>query len=351
MTEEPTAGHNGTLAMIVKQTGLPSTLKGHAQRVIIRWLAGTIAHPYFQNVRENLDTIEGRSRVNMMLAEEVGRQALTDPEQIERAKARFLGDTFRKQENVEAVATAAAVKIEAQADAETEGKPAEEPSADFMNAFTHEAENASSEQLRDRLAAILAGEIKRPGTFSKSVLRLAGEIDQQSLAQFHKVLENRVQKYIVTPPDWNTGEMYITGLHLSDLGLVSGASGTSHNFKPDENLNGFMVGTRHGIVIKFKVDTAMMQSSIWILTKVGLCFANLLPETDERIPLRRLATELDKANVRQIVVGRVTPISGEKVNVSYDEIVYSEPAHHVGPVKSGLIGVSAQAPPIDFKNP
>ena len=58
---------------------IPNTIRGRFQRLALKWLAGGIAHPYIREVRDNLDTLEGRSKVNMMLAEEVGRQALGDP--------------------------------------------------------------------------------------------------------------------------------------------------------------------------------------------------------------------------------------------------------------------------------
>ena len=53
-------------------------------------------------------------------------------------------------------------------------------SADWLNYFGDFAEKASSEELQSLWGKILAGEIRKPGSFSRKTLRFIAELDQES---------------------------------------------------------------------------------------------------------------------------------------------------------------------------
>ena len=76
----------GDIGKLLGQGDVAKTLLAETRRAIFRLIAGGIGLPYYEKIRENLDTIEGRSRINALVAEEVGRQAIADPEFMERAK-------------------------------------------------------------------------------------------------------------------------------------------------------------------------------------------------------------------------------------------------------------------------
>ena len=61
--------------------------------------------------------------------------------------------------------------------------------ADWLNYFDGYAEKASSENVRDLWARVLAGEIRRPGSFSRATLRLLAELDQRMAAWFQQETE------------------------------------------------------------------------------------------------------------------------------------------------------------------
>lgn len=290
-------------SIVIKQTGLPSTLKGHAQRLLMRWLAGALANPYFQTIRDNLDTMEGRSRVSMMMAEEVGRQAIADPEQLERAKARFLSEVSRKQGNVEAIASLTAEKIE-EAPTSSTPEPSAEPSPDWMNAFTREAEDASSDELRERLASILAGEIQKPGTFSRSTLRLIGEIDREILIKFQEVLQNRIGNRVYAPDEWSSGRMYLIGLEMLEHGLIN-SNMSSNSFTISDSKKEAITGNEYGVVVTFSDRVIANSFQIWTLSRSGLEISNLLEKNDERIPLKLLASKMNKTGIEEIYLGKI----------------------------------------------
>ena len=55
---------------------------------------------------------------------------------------------------------------------------------DWLNTFESEACQKSSEEMQERFARVLAGEIKNPGTFSIRAIKLLGEIDSETASTF-----------------------------------------------------------------------------------------------------------------------------------------------------------------------
>lgn len=55
---------------------------------------------------------------------------------------------------------------------------------DWISTWENEACQKSSEDMQERFARMLAGEIKRPGTFSIRSVRLLGQIDQETASAF-----------------------------------------------------------------------------------------------------------------------------------------------------------------------
>lgn len=55
---------------------------------------------------------------------------------------------------------------------------------DWLNTFENEACQKSSEEMQERFARILAGEIKRPGSYSIRAIKLLGEIDSDIASIF-----------------------------------------------------------------------------------------------------------------------------------------------------------------------
>ncbi len=55
---------------------------------------------------------------------------------------------------------------------------------DWLNTFENEACQKSSEEMQERFARILAGEIKKPGSFSIRAVKLLGQIDSETASIF-----------------------------------------------------------------------------------------------------------------------------------------------------------------------
>ena len=66
----------------------------------------------------------------------------------------------------------------------SEGNNQAEISSDWLNSYEDIAENMSSDEMQTRFAKILAGEIKRPSSFSIKSVKLLAEIDTQTASLF-----------------------------------------------------------------------------------------------------------------------------------------------------------------------
>ena len=76
------------------------------------------------------------------------------------------------------------------ADSSTQGADSGEEKViddDWLNSFETEARQKSSEEMQLRFGRILAGEIKRPGSYSIKAVKILGELDQNTAALFKKL--------------------------------------------------------------------------------------------------------------------------------------------------------------------
>lgn len=242
----------------------------------------------------------------MIVAEEIGRQAIADPEFMERAKARLLGETLQKQENLESVLIAANKKVEETVCDSSASLEDNEPNEDWINSFTREAELASSEELRDRLAGILAGEIKRPGSFSRSTIRTIAEMDQDTLTKFNHILRFRYADIIVRGEDWDGGKMFALGAELEQASLITGVTGLIGKEIKFSDQGVAMCPADHRVLIIRGKPNSKISLSAWLLTKVGQQIAGLLQgDADATEQLRTIAAHIDKTNITMMYLPKV----------------------------------------------
>nr|WP_176024879.1 DUF2806 domain-containing protein [Brucella pseudintermedia] len=60
---------------------------------------------------------------------------------------------------------------------------------EFLNRFERYAEDASTEELQQRWSKVLAGEIRKPGTFNRKVLRAVDELEPETAILFQRVAQ------------------------------------------------------------------------------------------------------------------------------------------------------------------
>ena len=282
----------------------------------------------YGEMRERMDTIEGRSIVAKGMAEAVMQQSVNDPDLMERAKARFLSSTIAKQENLEAVIIGAAQPALAlpapQLTADTEGVPvdsdeqqkieadladaSDEPlNADWASNFSNIAENASTDELRERLSRVLAGELSSPGTYSRATVRQIAELDKVDLEAMKLVVGYVVGDVIVRlSADGNDKPGVDMLLPLLESGLVVEASNAlikESNIAIKDGEKFHFCG-RHW-ALEFKLNAGQkLEIPMSQLTRTGVAVVDLLGGNNERIILEKLVENLN-SSYSDISIGRM----------------------------------------------
>jgi hypothetical protein len=301
---EPEDTPDSSTALDIIDTVAPEGWRSKMGMVAAQLLAGTKwGAEYYARVRDVKDYADSKTKINAIVAEAVGRQAIADPQIMERAKARFLGDIYRKQENVEAVIASASLLLEHQSppkqasDQRTEKPPFE---SDWAAAFNREAECATSDELRERLAKVLAGELIQPGTFPRSTVRMIAELDRLTLENFEKILPFRFADAIYIPNDWKESDRLSPLLEAEAAGLVvNSAQPLQRTASVALDGKGYLLGRKYALQFEGLPETKI-QFSIVRLTRDGQAIANLLDKSNEEAILIRAAVNTNKSDLSAV---------------------------------------------------
>lgn len=315
--------------------------RARAAKVILRLIAGSeVGAAIYGEARENLDTIDGKSLVNHALAQAVAKQAVDDPEVMDRAKARFLGDMYRKQENLEAVIEKSQEHLEqfmaigyapssdgegstaeqlgtGDHDKKSETEVNQEVDDDWTFNFAGIAESASSAELQDRLARILAGEIISPGKYPRTVVRAISELNRDDILSIKKMMPFIWQKDIIT--DENSGPIdYETLVHLADIGVIITPDSTltrSYHRVDLSTRTLTIVGKEYGLILVVK-EGATLSTKISPLTRTGLAIIELIGEVEEEVVIKNLAKSF-KDSCEKITLGKKTKDGTKLMSVEH----------------------------------
>lgn len=353
MSDVESDGGQGFLSEVV--ASVPDSWRAKIARGVLQLLLGT-EHgvALYSEGRRRLDHIESRSAVDRRLAEVVAEQAAQDPAIVERYKARLLSDLFQGQQNLEAVISGAVQHLPAlpppdsseNSDETVSNEPGQQGSStqepppldkDWAAAFTAYAEKASSEDLRDRLSRILAGEITRPGSFPRSAVRALIELEQSDLQAMQRILPYILGDAVHPDPKPDQKPTIAELLPLVDAGLVMESSASKHRFwgLADDRLDDafvFILGTGHGLAIGMRPGGRIKHDMI-PLTRAGQAVVELLGRGDERPILRNIAERADKTHVISIDIGARVGQSTIRV----EERLYAEPSS-IENTPNGFVG-------------
>ena len=199
---------------------------------------------------------------------------------------------------------------------QNEDLDAHEVDADWLSNFSGYAEKASSEKVRDLWGRVLAGEIRRPGAFSLSTLRLLAELDQTLAASFEQEAQHRFAGEFVFRE--TSGELAGTRLDrillLEQAGLLQHGSpigGVQRSFPLNEN-NTLFLFEGHLCIILVSENNDPIKCPVIPLTRAGKEIATILPPVDPMEVLRRLG-ETVKDSVIEIRIHQILQRDGDEL--------------------------------------
>ncbi|WP_437974291.1 DUF2806 domain-containing protein [Sorangium sp. So ce295] len=135
---------------------------------------------------------EAQARVKIIStgANQIAAQMKVDPEFARVAVKKYGQRIIREQVNLDQVAAVAARELKQldAGDQKTAGSDEVPPiDDDWLNAFEKEACQKSTKEMRELFGRILAGEIRKPSSFSIRTVKLMGELDRRAASIFQRL--------------------------------------------------------------------------------------------------------------------------------------------------------------------
>src|SRR6266404_4841979 len=196
MSQEPegTDSEGGALSAVGNTigdliTGVPAPIRKNAFTAFARLCTAAVDYPVALiegAVAERRAESKARVRLINASASQIARQMRTDPEYARAAANKFAHKIIRERVNVDQISAIAAANLKSEPLAIAHKKEPEAPpiSEDWLNAFESEAAQMSSEQMQRLFGEILAGEIRRPASYSIKTIKLMAQLDNRAAALF-----------------------------------------------------------------------------------------------------------------------------------------------------------------------
>ena len=210
----------------VDHLSLPSVVAGPAGRALSRLIGAAAEVPaaylegYAQSVRADF---EARAHLKRSMSEAAVQKYTADPEILDRFGRRWLSDEIVRQGNRETIAHMAAKELEEKSQDEVsidEAQEVSDVSDDWLRVFGENAQDVSDEFFQGIWAKVLSGEIRKPGTVAKSLLRLIPEIEKEDIGVIEEYGRLIIGQNFI-PIDG--GQPVLIVSRLEELGLIQGS--------------------------------------------------------------------------------------------------------------------------------
>lgn len=284
--------------------GLPLPWWAKTAKALSRIIGTVVSPERMRQVSAEIDRAHGASELNRAMVGAVAEKWSKDPAMVARFEQRYYEQEFGRQERLESICEKSAEELRLLVDhsnadvgqGEPEAPPEEDIDEDWQRKFTTFAQDVSEPQMQRVWARILAGEIRKPGSFSYRTLRLVSEMDPAVAVMFQEAAEdclNREILFVDSIDRWNSGHLYLRSVAMRDWGITSEVAGTSRRPIPrDDHGRYFVFGAEYGALIYSPEGATNLELQIIQLTNSGKELLALLPVSDEKALLRRVVGHL-----------------------------------------------------------
>ena len=146
---------------------------------------------------------------------------------------------------------------------------------DWLNCFEQYAERASSERMRDLWARVLAGEIRKPQSFSLVTLRFLSELDKDIASLFERETKYWIRDGFILKPEKMENQRLLDLIFLEEVGLLQEVNGHLQETKtPDDK--GAVYWREGNLILTVGTKTEIKLPLIRI-TRIGREITGILP--------------------------------------------------------------------------
>lgn len=210
----------------------------------------------------------------------------------ERIELRMDFQERKRQQNIENVASAAAAEL-----SEVTEIPDQKPDEDWVTRFFHSAQDVSSEQLQDLWGRILAGEIKRPGSYSLRTLEFIKNLTKSDASLLEHLGRLAITKggtttFLTAFDKHRMGEEHqiYEGHHFaaSELGAMYPADLSLRTFKDDTIEEELFTSGDILLIVRRGEIKSEIKFPVWKFTFVGRELLQLVPSANDELYLEAL---------------------------------------------------------------
>ncbi len=174
--------------------GVPAPVRRNLFKALGQFTSAVIDFPVaFLTGKADEQRAETAARIKLIntSAEQIAQQMQTDPEYARVAVQKFGHRVLREQVNLDMIGQMAATEIRRDASDSIEQSVPEESgntiNDDWLNVFETEARLKSTEEMQVYFSKVLAGEIRKPGTYSTRTVRILASLDQEIANHFARL--------------------------------------------------------------------------------------------------------------------------------------------------------------------
>ncbi|MGA7749906.1 MAG: DUF2806 domain-containing protein, partial [Gallionella sp.] len=170
-------------------TGIPAPIRKNATKAFAHLCTAAVEYPVALIEGAIAEKRAGsRARVKLIdtSANQIAEQMKINPEYARAAATKYAHKIIRERVNIDQISEIAATDLKSKPFVNKDNKDAEVPPIceDWLNAFESEAAQMSSEQMQLLFGKILAGEIRRPMSFSIKTIKLMAQLDNRAAKLF-----------------------------------------------------------------------------------------------------------------------------------------------------------------------
>lgn len=245
----------------------------------------------------------------------------------ERSQKRLNFKEQRRQQHVESITQKATINLLDETDVSDE-----KIDDDWINRFFNYAEDVSNDEIQELWARILAGEVKKPKSFSLRTLELVRNLSMEEAMVFTKVAKYAIKigndsmlykgddNEILNIIDVSFNEIVL----LQELGLLHPGEFVSYELKstPTINKTGFQFGNILTVVIR-QPNSPAQNFSVILFTSIGKELLNLVNSEPEFKYLELFAKELKNTHT-DVKYGQIMEIKEDIIRHSIPLVDFPE---------------------------
>jgi hypothetical protein len=170
-------------------SGIPAPIRKNALKAFAQLCTAAIEIPvaHLEGIAaEKRAETKARIKIIDTQAAQIASQMEVDPEYARVAVKKYGQKIVREQVNLDSIVEIAAAELRNDNQAES-GEKQQTPdiSQDWLNVFEREACDKSSDEMKLLFGKILAGEVRKPASYSIRTIKLLSQLDNQAANLFH----------------------------------------------------------------------------------------------------------------------------------------------------------------------